>query len=281
MELFKSFLKLFERRDIMHDNSKTTALIVEDVTDDINFITDHLISVGLNLENIKSVNDPCEALAIIQTEEPTLIFVNIHLYNVDRGRINGALMLKLIHHFYKNYDYYTPFIVAMAYHLPPNLKKALTKYSTTHVEKKVRNYPALVYSTFLMTIDDSNDVAQHLINETNRMIKLTNLIRSELAPFHFNSLSPTHQFYIIDLICFIVPALGKREPNFSAGYKQIADKYNIKNPNSIKTVINRAFTTTFINVENFSSLYTGNDGTTSPKPKEFYIHIASLIKDQL
>lgn len=103
----------------------------------------------------------------------------------------------------------------------------------------------------------------------------------KLEPFNFSSLKKSHQSHIIELIYLIIPTLDKQNFSLSFAYKKIAKKYNVQSSNTIKTSINRAFANTFIQTTNFLDLYTGNDGKTYPKQKEFYTYIASSVLDKL
>lgn len=270
---------------LMFDLSKITVLIVEDDEWEIKRITDDLITIGIPATNIKNTNDTHEALAMIHMEEPTLVFVDFHLSSHsgdDRcGNGDGAIMLKQLTEKYKNNTDYRPYSAAISSYMSLTTKKSIAPFSDVQFGKHQKNYPDLVFKRFLMSMDIPFEQPDSSVYETNYIKRLTSFIQAELEPFNFSILNPQQQLYITELICLIIPTLDKRKFSFASAYKQIAEKYKIKSSNTIKTIINRAFSDTLIKTDHFLTLYTGNAGASYPKPSEFYLHMASLVKERL
>ena len=264
------------------EHLKVSVLIVEDDKNEVKIISNALLTLGILSSNIKDTNDITEALAITKIEEPTIIFINIHhLSNTNSCNDDGIFMLRYLHHIYKDCDYYQPFTVAISSNKLPNIQKIIAKYSKMQLGKDVKDYPIIAFQKFLMSIGVSFEQLNTSIDESSYMNKLSSLIKSELEPFNFSSLKKSHQSHIIELIYLIIPTLDKRNFSFSFAYKKIAKKYNVQSSDTIKTSINRAFANTFIQTTNFLDLYTGNNGKTYPKQKEFYTYIASSVQDKL
>jgi len=264
----------------MIDIEKITVLIIENDKPEVNLIRDTLIDFGVTPQKIKSTNKMLDGFHIIQIEEPKIIFVNIHLSDLD-GHCDGALMLKDFHEKNKDNDEYNPFIAAISMNMLPEIQRSIAKYSTVQYGKFQKGYSITAIKRFLMIQNIPFKSTPVAIDESNYLNKIISSIKNELKPFNFSSLNPSHQLYIIDLICFIIPALDKRAIRLESIYKKIAEKHNANKSSAVKTAVTRAFKNTFIKTDNFLDLYTGNDGKSYPTQKEFYTYTASLIKNKL
>ena len=259
-----------------------TVLIVENDPKEIDTITNVLITqFQLLATNINSTCDTRTALAMIQIEEPHIVFVDFHLSSNQIGYGDGALLLKEITEKYRDNSDYMPFRVAISSQMSEITKKSIDKYCDVPYEKNQLEYPSYAFQRFLMSLKIPFNQPQTSVSETAYMHRIISLIEIELTPYGLINIKKEHQAYIIELICFIIPTIDKRTPYFDSLYKEIAKKYNISSSKTIKTAITRAYKDTFIQAPDFFELYTGNNGEILPKQKNFFLNIASCVKKKL
>jgi len=254
-------------------------LIVEDNQPEVEFIKEHLITKKKILaKNIKNTADSREALAIIEIDEPHIIFVDLHLTGTSEGYGDGVLLLQEITEIYKNNLHYQPYTIAISSHIPEELKVKIDEYCHVKCGKHQRDYPLVAYNRFLIHIGESVDISKTETSETAYMKQVISLIKTELAPFNFSSLSKQQQDYIVELTCLVIPTIDKRFANMERLYRQVAKKFDA---DGIKPAINRAFQETFLKIDNFHDIYKDDDGMKYPKQKEFFQYIATRVKSRL
>jgi len=254
-------------------------LIVEDHQAEVKFTKEHLITKKkISPKNIKSTSDTREALALIEIDEPHIVFVDFHLTGAPEGYGDGALLLKEITEAYRDNPHYQPYTVAISSHMSEELKVEIGEYSHVQIAKQQLDYPSIGYNRFLIHIGEAFDLPKTETSETAYMKKVISLIKAELAPFNFSALSKQQQDYIVELIRLVIPTIDKRFANMERLYKQVAKKFN---GDGIKPAINRAFKETFLKIDNFHDIYKDDDGMKYPKQKEFFQYIATRVKSRL
>lgn len=259
-----------------------TVLIVDDHLSTIAEVKNCLIThFKLLPKNIKGTPDAREALAIIQIEEPNMIFVDLNLQGSADGYGDGGLLLKSITEKYENCPDYTPFRIVMTSHASPEVQKSVADYSDFFTSKHFDNYPAFAFQRYLLSLKAEFQQPQISINETGYMAQLTAHIIDELTPYGYSKLKPGQQNYVVELICLIIPSIDKRTSNFNHFYKEIAKNFDIPSARTIKTIISRAFNDVFLKTETILELYTDGNGKSMPKQKDFYIFIATKVKNKI
>ena len=199
--------------------SKITVLIVEDNPGDVKFISDSLQENGILAKNIKATNHSDEALAMIEVEEPTIVFVDLILACYG-GTGDGMLLLKSIHEIYENEPTYRPFTIAISSYI----RKEVASYCDAYFRKYDSAYPIRAFQRYLMQgghqtsfLEKSRDFAEN----TDYMKDLTSLIEAELEPYNFFALNSHQQLHVAELIRQLISEVDKPVFTLKSVYRKI------------------------------------------------------------
>jgi len=260
--------------------SEIEVLVLEDDKNEMEYISQLLAKRGIKKKCIKITPEAHDIVEIIKVHEPHIILINLHLIN-SKEQIDGILLLKKIHDLGLSNTEYNPFIVAVSTQMHPNSEKIIRKYSSMYIGKQQRDYPDIILQRY--AVEKDIDLKLNIASKTGFSYKrkVYKLIYEQLLPFGLSNVNKNHQKYLIEFIYLIIPTIGESKRKFNAtdSYNAIAVKYENENPNTVKTAITRAYKFNFAIANDFFDLY--SDDILLPKQKDFYIHIAQLVKDKL
>ena len=250
----------------------TTVFIVEDEPMVIQALSERLLFYGFSAANIAHSDKAGVALKKIQQDRPDLIFVDFHLTEGD-----GAVMLIDLHEYRQKNNPYDPFIVAISSGMSPLVKNSVAPYSHAQFSKFEENYLDLALKRFLMAsgVSFEGDVPP-VVDSTQA--SFSSFIAKELNAFNFSALNAKQQTYVTAFVARLILELDNVQavPRFTPLYKEIAQRYGVQSPSTVKTAIGRAFKETFLLAPHFHLAYTLQGA--KPKQKEFYLHIAEQVK---